>query len=205
MLHGKRPAPEEASSSFHKRNKSADIQMDPNNQALIDNLVDWFTRPESGGWLNSDVRIEYDESHGFHVRAIKDLSDAEVARCPLGLTLSYLNLDHEQSDVPHVDSPLSKCLGRVPNHVLTYLLLIEQLILGSDSPWQHYIASLPRQDVMTTPLWFSDDDLKCLAGTNLADAAQERKQELQKELSHARSVMADVGLSGSTLYEQCDL
>lgn len=200
MLPEKRSISEEPTCRKRQRMTSSLDRSDPQ----IIKLVHWFTA--NGGWLNPDVKIVQDESHGFHVRAAKKLiSPLTVATCPRSLTLSWLNLDHEQSIVPHVSSPLQKCLGTLPNHLLTYLLLVEQLVLEDESRWAPYISCLPDQDELTTPIWFSSDDSRYLESTPLFLAAQERHQEWHKEWAQARSAMANAGLEGSDVYDECDL
>lgn len=159
----------------------------PNPSSLAENLLSWFS--QNGGWLSPDVKIGYSDLHGFHVRAIRPLSSPSVASCPLKLTLSSLNLDPLEKDVIHVDSPLRQCKGKIPDHILTYLLLIEQRNKGIESPWYAYIACLPGLESMTTPLWFDEPDMLFLAGTSLAPAAQERKEEMVKQYEHALSVL----------------
>lgn len=163
-----------------------------NTHPLSENLVAWFIR--NGGSLNSNVRIVYSDSHGFHMRVATPLNSSVVASCPLKLTLSSLNLDPNHDDVLHVESPLQQCRGKVPDHILTYLLLIEQCKKGKDSPWYAYIACLPESESMTTPLWFDEQDASFLAGTGLAPAARERKEEMARQWEQATSVMKEHGI-----------
>jgi hypothetical protein len=156
-----------------------------------DHLLSWFT--QNGGWLSPDVHIVYTESNGFHLRALGPTTPL-VASCPLNLTLSCLNLDPSQKDVLPITSPLQQCRGKIPDHILTYLLLIQERNKGTDSPWHAYITCLPAPDTMTTPLWFNDDDMAFLTGTSLVPATKERKAELLKQWEHAVGVMKQVGV-----------
>jgi hypothetical protein len=158
-------------------------------------LQTWFSH--NGGWLNPDVRIVFDDtgSNGFYLVAAKTLRSPTVARCPLRLTLSFLCLDHGQDVVAHVDSPLQKCLGKVPDFVLSYLLLMEQRCLGKDSKWYPYIACLPEPETMNTPIWFTDKDMECLQGTNLLQATKVRQQGLYEQWAHSLSVMNEAGVT----------
>lgn len=160
---------------------------------LADELISWFT--ESGGQLSSDVQIVYSSSNGFHMRAKRPLSNPTVVTCPLKITLSCLSLDPDQKEVLHVTSPLQQCRGQIPDHILTYLFLIEQRRNGKGSPWYAYIACLPRPEALTTPLWFEDDDFAFLAGTSLAPAARERKREYHQQYQHALVVLKEHGLA----------
>lgn len=160
---------------------------------LARELVLWYT--QHGGWLSPDVHILYSQPRGFHMRALKPLTSPNVASCPLNLTLSCLNLDPNQKLITPVESPLQQCRGKIPHHVLAYLLLIEQRNKAKDSPWHPYIACLPGPESMTTPLWFDQGDFAFLAGTSLAPAAKERKTEMHRQWEQARRVMQEVGLT----------
>jgi hypothetical protein len=155
----------------------------------VERLVHWFKT--NGGELSPDVDIDFDAASGYHCRAVRQLTSPVVAKCPLSLTLSHLNLDHTQSVVPHVESSLAKCIGRIPNHVLTYLLLVEQRLLadGNSPKWQPYIACLPEPSAMTTPLWFDHEDMQCLAGTNLARETSVKLDRLTGEWNQAKDIM----------------
>lgn len=167
---------------------------------LAEALITWFE--QNGGQLSPDVQIAYSESRGFHMRAARPLSSPTVASSPLKLTLSIINLDPNQKEVLPVESSLQRCRGKIPDHMLTYLLLIEQRKIGKASLWHAYIACLPGPEGMTTPLWFDDDDTVFLAGTSLARAAKERKTELHQQWEHAVTVMKELGLA---LADEIDL
>lgn len=154
-------------------------------------LLAWFA--QNGGWLSPDVQVVYNESEGHHMRALRPTTP-EVVTCPLDLTLSSLNLDPNQKEVLPITSPLQQCRGKIPDYILTYLLLIEQRNKGKESPWHNYIACLPGPESMTTPLWFGEEDVAFLAGTSLAPALQERKADYEKQWRGAVSVMKEVGV-----------
>ncbi|KAF2659970.1 SET domain-containing protein [Lophiostoma macrostomum CBS 122681] len=176
---------------------------DRGRESQIAELLSWFT--ENGGLLNDSVRILHDEERGFHARALKRLDPKDVvAECPLSLALSHLNLDHTQASVPHFNSPLQKCLGMIPNDVLSYLLLIEQLVLEDASPWRHYIACLPDQDELTTPLWFTREERRLLEGTDLLHDTQKLEAQLLDEWKVARNAMDKAGMRDSEIYQECD-
>jgi hypothetical protein len=90
---------------------------------------------------------------------------------------------------------LQQCQGKIPDHILTYLLLIEQQKKGKESPWHAYISCLPGPESMTTPLWFDEDDLTFLAGTSLAPATKERKTDYYQQWEHALSVLQATGIA----------
>jgi hypothetical protein len=159
---------------------------------LAQSLVNWFT--QHGGRLSPDVQLVYSHAHGFHMRALRPLTSSVVASCPLNLTLSILNLDPDEKEVQHINSPLQQCRDKIPDHILAYLMLVEQRNKGKDSPWYAYLACLPGPQDMTTPLWFDEGDMAFLAGTSLAPAAKERKAELHQQWEHAVAVMNKSGM-----------
>jgi hypothetical protein len=158
-----------------------------------ESLIAWFI--QHGGQLSSDVRIVYSTSHGFHVRAIRPLTASTVVTCPLRLTLSFLNLDPTQKEVLHVPSPLQQCRGKIPDHILTYLFLIEQRNKGKESPWHAYIDCLPNAESMTTPIWFDEQDMSFLSGTSLAPAVRERREQYRQQYDDAIAILKDLKIS----------
>jgi hypothetical protein len=50
---------------------------------------------------------------------------------------------------------------------IAILFLVEQRLKGRDSFWFPYIQLLPTETEMSTPLWFNDEELAYLKGTNL--------------------------------------
>jgi hypothetical protein len=177
--------------SVHPRQTSTELETHP--QAEL--LVEWFKA--NAGWLTPDVQIACNDSSGLHLRAIRPLSSPVIVTCPVKLTLSHLNLDKSQSIVRHVDSPLGKFLGVLPNHVLTRLLLIEQrhLAKNGEGLWYPYIACLPEPEAMTASIWFDDDDKEYLAGTNLAGATKSTLTILAEEWEHAVTVLRNAKVS----------
>jgi hypothetical protein len=181
----------------HIRQKSTEFEA----HQQAESLVEWFKA--NGGTLSPDVQIACNDSSGFHLRAIRPLSSPVIVACPVQLTLSYLNLDHTQSAVIHVDSPLTRLLGVLPDHVLTRLLLIEQRYLAKKGVglWLPYIACLPEPEVMTSSIWFDNNDLECLKGTNLAAATRDTLTVWTEEWRHAVSVVRNADLPIPDLLE----
>lgn len=190
IMSSKEGAPTTTTSSNQERKEADPV---PGKQQLAENLVQWFI--QNGGQLSTDVRVAYSQSRGYHLQAERPLSSPVVVTCPLKLTLSCLNLDSQQREVLHIDSPLLLCRGKIPQHILTCLVLIEQEKKGKASPWHAYIRCLPGPDSLTTPLWFDDQDMAFLSGTSLAPAAKERKSDYRQHWDHALSVMREASLA----------
>lgn len=177
------------------------VQNEPySTHPAAETLVQWFQ--EHGGQISDDVQIVHSNSQGFHMRAVRPLTSPVVVTCPLKLTLSCLNLDPKQKEVLQITSCLQPCQGKIPDHILTYLLLIEQRNKGEESPWHAYVSCLPGPGTMGTPLWFDEQDMTFLAGTSLAPAAKERKAAYYQEWEQAVTVLKDIGVP---LAEQVDL
>ncbi|KAF2866922.1 hypothetical protein BDV95DRAFT_647975 [Massariosphaeria phaeospora] len=162
------------------------------NLRLADTLREWFL--ENGGWLNPDVDVKFNEERGYHICAAKPLSSFHVATCPIALTLSHLNLDPDQKHVPFVGGPLQKCYGKIPNEVLTYLLILEEYHAEPRSArWGPYFDALPPPSAMTNTLHFSWEDMHFLEATNLRQATLDRKEHLFKAWRQAMNMFATMG------------
>lgn len=58
-----------------------------------------------------------------------------------------------------------------------------------------YIAALPATSELTTPLYFSADERRLLAATNLAGAVADREAEWTAESEAVRAVLKEDGLT----------
>lgn len=64
---------------------------------------------------------------------------------------------------------------------LTKLALVHELLLGKDSYWSDYIRTLPREDELSVPMYFSDNDLQWLRGTNMENEVDVKKEHYKDE------------------------
>jgi hypothetical protein len=168
-------------------------------EAAADKLLEWFQ--QHGGWLNPNIKICHTAADGYHMRACNTLEGPfNAVACPLALSLSHLNLDPHQTIVPVVDSDLRPFLGTLPTHVLTRLLLIEQLVKEEKSRWHPYILMLPDQEDFTTAMWF---DSKYLDDTPVEKTKMERNEQWKREWKIARAALEAAGLQ--ELYNECTL
>jgi hypothetical protein len=136
-------------------------------------LKSWFVG--NGGLIDDSISIVYDEQSGQHIRATSNITASEdsvkaLSKCPFSLTLSCLNiLDSPPAGIRNCSSE-SVCIhlvDKVPKAVQSYFFLCEQKLLGEKSFWAPYIATLPKEGEMTTPWWFSEEDLVWLLGTGI--------------------------------------
>ncbi|KAF2674282.1 SET domain-containing protein [Microthyrium microscopicum] len=132
-------------------------------------LLEWFKK--NGGSVHENLALTFSSEYGYLFTADKSLEkEATACVCPFSLTLSYLNcLPSPPTGIEsHAESSVcSSLIGKLkPNAVGTFLLA-EQRTKGAESFWFPYIDALPREEVLTTPLWFHPEDLVWLWGTNL--------------------------------------
>ncbi len=132
-------------------------------------LLDWFS--ENGGELHSSVKLEHNDDYGYHFLATSDLpEDTPVCKCPPGLTISILNCCSSPPDGVRPCTGESICkhlIGKAANNVVAVFYLVEEWLKGKESFWHPYISLLPRPDSMNMPLWFGEEDLTWLKGTNM--------------------------------------
>lgn len=141
----------------------------------------WFLT--NGGYLHPSVDIASGDDGNF-VRVKQDhvlLPGSMVVSCPHELTISWRGVNqHQFPDVCSTFAP----------HVATRLFLMKQYLLREKSPWWPYINSLPRS--FSTPLWYDDNDLIWLRGTNLGNAKEVREEAWRQEHENAmQSLFAD--------------
>lgn len=153
-------------------------------------LTRWFV--ENGGFIHPGVEMFEDAENGVHFRARRllpesSMEDFVVCACPVSLTLSHLNVAsrEEREDVVPVHavtgSIASQLRGHLPLNAITHFLLAEQRLLGQQSFWQPYVSCLPKEGQLGTPLYFSQDDLVWLHGTNLHAAVDHRRAMWEQE------------------------
>ena len=136
----------------------------------------WFLT--NGGYLNPAVELASDDNNGNFVRVKQHhvLSPGSViVSCPHQLiipSLATLNQICPQ-DIRSTFTP----------HVATRLFLIKQRLLKKQSSWWPYINSLPRS--FSTPLWYDENDLIWLRGTNLGKAKEIREEAWRQEYEKA--------------------
>lgn len=139
-------------------------------------LLEWFAR--NGGLVNPAVSLRIVPEFGYHFTARKDLPiNSTPCSCPFSLTLSHLNLlPSPPAGIKSYanESLCSKLVGKVSKSAAGTFFLAEQRLKGSKSFWAPYINALPKDDDLATPLWFTPEDLKWLAGTNLYSSSGPR-------------------------------
>jgi hypothetical protein len=138
----------------------------------INELTQWFA--ENGGYLHEAIEIVHGVEYGHHcVAKSRPIEPKEtVCRCPFSVTLSHLNVTQASpAGIRNcsVESVCSKLADntKLDRSTVAVFFLVEQRLKGRDSFWFPYIQLLPTEDEMTTPLWFENQELAYLKGTNL--------------------------------------
>ena len=80
--------------------------------------------------------------------------------------------------------------GELDERLLVMAFLVTELKRGEASPWQPYIASLPRE--FNTPFFFSPEEMKGLRGTTLYTAVDGKRRQLKAQEETVRKVVAAV-------------
>lgn len=146
------------------------IEMSP----IGEDFESWFLN--NGGYLHPSVEIASGDDGNF-VRVKQGhvlVPGSMVVSCPHELTISWPGvIQYHFSDIHSTFTP----------HVAIRLFLVKQYLLKEQSPWWPYINSLPRS--FSTPLWYDDNDLIWLRGTNLGNAKEVREDAWRQEHENA--------------------
>lgn len=148
-----------------------------------DDFESWFLT--NGGYIHPSVEIAADDQNGNFLRVKQNqiLSPGSiVVSCPHHLTISWPII--KQLHSPDVHSTFTP-------HVATRLFLMKQRLLKEQSPWWPYINSLP--DSFSTPLWYNENDLIWLRGTNLGKAKEIREEAWRQEYENAMQLLFSKG------------
>ena len=157
--------------SNHSHSYTPRIETSP----VGEDFESWFLT--NGGYLHPSIEIAADDHNGSFLRVKQNhiLSPGSlVVSCPHHLTISWPVVN--QLHFPDVHSTFTP-------HVATRLFLIKQRLLKAQSPWWPYINSLPFS--FSTPLWYDEDDLLWLRGTNLGNAKKIREEAWRQEYENA--------------------
>jgi hypothetical protein len=147
-------------------------------EATEPQLLEWFVK--NGGFINPDVSLRKTAEYGYHFTASKDLPiNTTPCSCPFNLTISHLNLlPSPPAGIKSYanESLCSSLVGKLSKSAVGSFFLAEQRLKGVESFWAPYINALPKNDELTTPLWFTPEDLKWLEGTNLYSSTGPRSR-----------------------------
>ena len=173
----------------------------------VDRLKAWFLR--HGGRIHQSLIITHDETVGYYLRLrpaceLPKIFTKDLVFCPMKLSLSVRNVDDPGSCWPE------QFLARFSDapEVTTRFLLMRQYRLGEDSFWWPYIDMLPKPEhdlniepPFDTPLWFDEDDLVWLEGTNLGAARRLREEAWKEEFNEGMALLTAYSQWGGDLVQ----
>ncbi|KAK2736605.1 hypothetical protein FQN57_000722 [Myotisia sp. PD_48] len=148
-------------------------------------LLDWVE--EHGGGLDSAIEIYRDgtgsaclRAHANHSSGVR--KNTLIARCPIKVTLSRLNIANSVEGIPPHNFVYSqKFLNGLRNDCALAFFLLHQYLERENSYWEPYIATLPRCYELTSIIWYEEDDMEWLSGTDLFTARAHRLQLLRQQ------------------------
>ncbi|CZR58153.1 uncharacterized protein PAC_08044 [Phialocephala subalpina] len=148
----------------------------------VNELIQWGLW--NGIQLHNRVGIYEDPAMGLSFRALGTIPpETQLAVSPPTTALSYLNavgaLDFKNYDSPQFPPEFIGGLNDKYPYIIGNFFLMQQFLMREKSHWWQYIQTLPQPDQperLATPLWWSDEDLQFLAGTN-AELYVERKHK----------------------------
>ena len=155
-------------------------------EQTLSGFRDWFR--SNGGSLHQSIVLESD-SNGIRPVVRDDASAVEPSAtlvvCPSRLMVSYVHAQYSQSLKPLIERDPSS----TSNQIITLrFFMIEQYLLAGKSFWWPYLQTLPQpsdKDLLNaTPRW-SDEEIRWLEKTNLAQATRLKKATWAHEYEQA--------------------
>ena len=167
-------------------------------------LVEWVL--DNDGYFHPQAQIAFSPRKGYHAVVADGVTlekGTRVASCPMPVTLSVLNaldISPFSSHGAVFPKPFLGSQAKTPESLQAFFLM-EQLILGADSWWAPYIATLPTVEDITAMQFEEDADLMWLDGTNLkgglSTQAAKWKEIYFQGLGQLRQMGWQNGINGS--------
>lgn len=126
---------------------------------------------DNGGYLHPSTKITKDASSGVHLRAATAIAPGtHVCTVPHSMALSYLNALADDA------FPVFKTYRHALKiEAVGFFYLMARYINREKSFWKPYLDTLPSpEEGYTTPLWFDDEDMLWIEGTDVQYTAVER-------------------------------
>ncbi|KAK3376495.1 hypothetical protein B0T24DRAFT_618824 [Lasiosphaeria ovina] len=187
--------------------------MKERDQSRFGALVSWAQ--QHGAELHPSLEVYCDPVTKFSIRAKEkeQLPAGEALlqpgfaafSCPFSITLSYLNAlpsggsgtagsSLGDSLAVAVAAFPPRFMATVPPHVIGRFFLMQQYLLGAESFWYPYIATLPQPEqpaAWALPAFWPDDDAAFLDGTNARVAVDEMQANARREFKQARKALKE--------------
>jgi hypothetical protein len=118
----------------------------------------------------------------------------------LTMSMSYFNAIEYR---PDGKSPFSSHGVTLPRPFIdvvgpeetTIFFLIGQNLQGPEGFWYPYIQTLPQADDITTLLYYEEEDLAWLNGTNLYQAREQRIQQWRSSYENGMKILRESGMA----------
>ncbi|WVQ85339.1 hypothetical protein IAT38_007504 [Cryptococcus sp. DSM 104549] len=172
-------------------------------------LIEWLRA--NGGHFHPSAKLQIDDVTGLSVFATEPIAaDEKLVSCPFELAVTSelaaqavcetAAVDEEELVWPAGSSKAGEAWS-------------ERMLIGAylglhwvyedkpNSEWppalahRTYLTSLPSTSDLTTPLYFTDSELRLLTGSNLLGAVEDRRKEWAAESEVVRSVLKTDGLT----------
>ncbi|KAK0713264.1 hypothetical protein B0T26DRAFT_650006 [Lasiosphaeria miniovina] len=185
--------------------------MKERDQSRFGALVSWAQ--QHGAELHPSLEVYCDPVTKFSIR-VKEKEQLPAGEallqpgfaafsCPFSITLSHLNalpgsgppgssLGGSSAATPAAFPP--RFMATVPPHVIGRFFLMQQYLLGAESFWHPYIATLPQPEqpaAWALPAFWPDDDAVFLHGTNARVAVDEMQANARREFKQARKALKE--------------
>jgi hypothetical protein len=164
--------------------------MSSQSRVLLERIQDWFII--NGGKIHPAVEVTRSNDYAGYCLCVRKghelLATNVVVSCPQSLVLSVLNVDN--AAVPW--SAQLKLRWLHSPEVLTRLLLVEQFLLEERSFWHPYIQLLPQpsEQSLDTPLFYTEEDMTWLKGTNLEATKITRENQWRHEYEESMDILS---------------
>lgn len=150
-------------------------------------LIEWVLA--NNGYFHPDAQIAFSSRKGFHAVVATNTampSGAQIASCPMEVTMSVLNaLDVKPFSSHGTCFPAAFLLAQAKRpESLQSFFLMEQLVLGDKSWWHPYVASLPTVEEVNDQQFDQAEDVIWLEGTNLKKAFETQSNKWRQLFDH---------------------
>ena len=170
--------------------------MSSNGSVMETEFRPWFT--DHGGTIHPDVEIASDASGNcFRLKTgCSLLPGTTIASCPHSLTISWLNVTLGQTPFIKQFSlcPVQNGSTLITKTVVVRFFIVQQYLLGEQSYWWQYLRSIPQPVVkgeVNSLLWYDDEDMTWLRGTNMEDAMARVERDRRREYDEALGTLSD--------------
>ncbi len=174
----------------------------------MEHFTDWFAA--NGGLFHKSIQLgeRKNGEYFLHLRPEHSIEvNEEIVSCPNALTFNYLTL--KIKDYNGYRSKIDA--SSLSQDIYIRLALMEQYLLGEKSFWWPYISILPQplllnvdprpssknevesfqRESLHTPLFFDEEDMLWLNGTNVGTATGNRADDWRTEFEQSKGAFKE--------------